>query len=33
MHLFELSEKFDAIVAMIEDDDNEIDEQVFIDTL
>ena len=33
MHLFELNEKFDAIVAMIEDDDNEIDEQVLIDTL
>lgn len=33
MHLFELNEKFDAIVAMIEDDDNGIDEQVLIDTL
>lgn len=33
MHLFELNEKFDAIVAMIEDDDNGIDKQVLIDTL
>lgn len=33
MHLFELNEKFDAIVAMIENDDNGIDEQVLIDTL
>ena len=33
MNLFELNQNFDAIVAMIDDEDNEIDEQTLFDTL
>ena len=33
MNLFKLNQNFDAIVAMIDDEDNEIDEQTLFDTL